>query len=256
VNRNNGYDSARAEYVLRLADNCLILAQRLCAWCGHGPTLEEDLALSNVALDYLGQARLWLSYAGELEPARRNEDELAFLRDASEFRNVLLVEQPFGDFATVQARLFLFESWYSLVLAKLGLSRDERIAGIAGKAAKEVAYHLRRSSHWMVRLGDGTDISNGKLARALQAEWPYVGELFAMDALDQDMLDRGIGCDLVAINEVWQSYLKNVLADAKLTQPDQSFSLQYGKQGTHSEHMVWLLMEMQYLQRAYPGAQW
>ncbi|AJK49485.1 1,2-phenylacetyl-CoA epoxidase subunit PaaC [Burkholderia plantarii] len=253
---HNGFDMGLADYVLRLGDNCLILSQRLCAWCGHGPTLEEDLALSNVALDYLGQARLWLDYAGSLHPVARGEDELAFLREAGEFRNVLLVEQPNQDFADLQMRLFLFDSWYALVLAALAHSRDAQIAAIAAKSAKENAYHLRRSSHWIVRLAGGTELSRAKLLRALDGCWEYTGELFEMDELDRAMLERGIGCNLADLHVKWQSYVKDVFDEAGIALPTGALRTQSGKRGEHSEHLVWLLMEMQYLQRAHPGAQW
>ncbi|GAB7537072.1 1,2-phenylacetyl-CoA epoxidase subunit PaaC [Burkholderia sp. 3C] len=253
---NNGFDTGLADYVLRLGDNCLILSQRLCAWCGHGPTLEEDLALSNVALDYLGQARMWLGHAGSLYPVLRGEDELAYLREAHEFRNVLLVEQPNQDFADLQMRLFLFDSWYALMLAALSHSRDAQIAAIAAKSAKENAYHLRCSSYWIVRLGGGTALSRAKLERALDACWDYVGELFLMDDLETLMFERGIGCDLAELRVKWRTYVDEVFAEAGLATPARGSLMQYGKQGQHSEHLVGLLMEMQYLQRAHPGAQW
>lgn len=253
----NDLDELRlADYLLRLGDNCLILSQRLCAWCGHGPTLEEDLALNGIALNYLGQARMWLAYAGSLGPVARSEDDLAGLRDAQEFRNVLLVEQPNVDFADLQTRLFLFDSWYGLLLASLTHSRDAKISAIAAKAAKEVAYHSRRSSHWIVLLGNGTDISRAKLERALDSCWNYVGELFLMDDLEKTMATHRIGGNYASLYPEWRAYISAIAAEANIALPVRAMRMHYGKQGRHSEHLVPLLMEMQYLPRAYPGAQW
>ncbi len=175
------------EYLLRLGDNCLILSQRLSEWCGHGPVLEEDIALTNIALDLLGQARFWLSYAGEVEGAGRDEDQLAFLRDSGQFRNVLLVEQPNGDYAITTARQFYFDSWHFHLLSALQKSSDARIAAIAEKAIKEVTYHLERSTDWVIRLGDGTDESHRRMQNAADELWMYTGELFEMDDLDREM---------------------------------------------------------------------
>ncbi|WP_374347101.1 1,2-phenylacetyl-CoA epoxidase subunit PaaC [Chitinimonas sp.] len=245
-----------ADYVLRLADNALILSQQLCAWCGHAPTLEEDLALSNVALDLLGQARLWLQYAGSQSVPPRSEDELAYWRDAQSFRNVLLVEQPNGNFADTQVRQFLFDSWHCLLLRDLSDSADKQIAAIAAKARKEASYHLRRSSEWVVRLGDGSALSHGYAQNALDHCWNHIGELFEMDALDQRMLGLRIGCDQAALHGEWLRYVQEVLAAANLQLPDSPPYLTGGKRGQHGEALVSLLMEMQYLPRTHPGAQW
>ncbi len=244
------------EYLLRLGDNCLVLSHRLSEWCGHGPVLEEDIALTNVALDLLGQARFWLSYAGETEGAGRDEDQLAFLRDAGGFRNVLLVEQLNGDYAHTTARQFFFDAWHHLVLRELALSRDERIAGIAGKAAKEVIYHLQRSTDWIIRLGDGTAESHRRMQAAMDSLWRYTGELFEMDEVDAAMHARGIGPDLAALHAPWLDLARRTFDEATLQLPDGIWMQRGGKRGQHTEKFGYMLAEMQFLQRAYPGAQW
>ena len=244
------------DYLLRLGDNALILSQRLGEWCGHGPVVEEDIALTNVALDLLGQGRLWLTYAGEVEGRGRDEDKLAFLRDAGEFRNVLLVEQPNGDFAVTMARQFFFDAWHHLLLAKLSDSTDERIRGIAAKALKEVTYHLRRSADWVIRLGDGTEESHARMQAAVDNLWMYTGELFEMDAVEEEMKQAGIGCDLAALGAPWMSEIGKVFGEATLEVPKQTWMQHGGKRGVHSEKFGYILAEMQFLQRAYPGAQW
>lgn len=243
------------EYCLRFGDTDLILSQRLGEWCGHGPVLEEDLALANVALDLLGQARLWLSLAAEVEGKGRDEDGLAFLRDAGQFRNLLLAEQPNGDYAHTMVRQFYFDVWHGLVLAALAESSDARIAAIAAKAGKEVAYHLRRSREWMVRLGDGTEESHQRMQTAAVALWPYTGELFAMDAVDTGMSRAG-GCDLEKLHPAWRGEVEATFARATLSMPEEGWMQRGGKQGVHGEKLGLLLAEMQFLQRAYPGAQW
>ena len=237
------------ELVLRLGDSSLILSQRLAEWCGHAPELEEDIALANVALDLLGHARFWLSYAGD-------EDELAFLRDAREFRNVLLVEQPNGDYAMTMARQFYFDAWHYLLLERLEHSTDARIAEIAAKARKEVTYHVERSSDWVVRLGDGTEQSHRRMQAALDELWMYTGELFEMDAVDEEMLRRGVGADLTALRAPWMECVGKTLAEATLRVPSGTWMQRGGKQGVHTEKLGYLLAEMQFLQRAYPNAQW
>lgn len=247
-------------YLLRLGDSPLILAQRLGAWVGKGPILEEDMALANVGLDLLGQARMWLTYAGEVESrfARkgRDEDELAFLRDGGEFRNLLIAEQPNGNFADTIARQFLFDSWHDLALDALSRSTDARIAGIAVKAAKEVAYHVERSSDWVIRLGDGTDESHAKMQAAVDNLWTYTGEMFAADADETRLVDAGIAAEVRLCAEPWRRHVDAVLAEAMLTLPASTHMQRGGKQGVHTEHFGYLLAEMQFLQRAYPGAQW
>ena len=245
------------DYLLRLGDTTLVLAQRLCEWVGKGPALEEDMALANTALDLLGQARLWLAYAGEVEGRGRDENQLAFLRDAHQFRNLLLVEQPNGSYADTIARQFLFDSWHLLLLQTLTRSADERIAAIAEKAIKEVTYHLRRSRDLVVRLGDGNDESHRRMQEAFDALWMYVGELFAADDVDAVLDAQAIASEVSALRAPWLAQLRETFAQATLTLPDPEAWMQKGgKQGRHTEHMGYLLAEMQFLQRAYPGAQW
>lgn len=247
----------RYEFLLRLGDNALILSQRLGEWCGKGPALEEDMALTNVALDLLGQARLWLAYAAESAGGDLDEDRLAFLRDAHEFRNFLLVEQPNGSYADTLVRQFFFDAWHAIVLRGLGESADPRVAEIAGKAVKEVAYHLRRSSDLIVRLGDGTGQSRRMMQGAVDLLWPYTGEMFAADAVDEAMVEAGIGVDLTNVRTEWLSYVREVMDEATLAMPSpDAWMHRGGKQGRHSEHLGHLLAEMQVLPRTHPGAQW
>jgi ring-1,2-phenylacetyl-CoA epoxidase subunit PaaC len=244
------------EYVLRLGDSCLILSQRLGEWCGHGPVLEEDIALTNFALDLLGHARFWLSYAAELEGAGRDEDQLAFLRDSGGFRNFLLVEQENGDFAETIARQFYFDTWHLAMLEMLRNSTDERVRAIAEKAAKEVRYHLQRSTDWVIRLGDGTAESKRRMQSAIDLLWMYTGEMFEMDAIDQEMLERGVGVDLSAVRDRWMEHVSRVLDQATLTVPAATWMQRGGKQGVHTERLGYILSEMQTMQRSYPGLQW
>lgn len=248
--------NAKFEYLLRLGDNCLVLSQRLGAWCGHGPALEEDLALTNVALDLLGQARLWLSYAGEVEGRGRDEDALAYGRDGYDFRNLLLVEQPNGHYGDTIARQFLFDAWHRHVLAGLCRSTDLRMAGIAQKGAKEVRYHLERSAHLMVALGDGTAFSHTRLQDALEKLWPYTNEWFEADAVDIACATEGWAPAAPSLAAPWHSSIQVVLARATLDKPGYTGHQRGGHQGTHSEHLGHLLAELQFLQRSYPGAQW
>src|SRR5215831_13568482 len=248
------------DYLLRLGDTDLILAQRLGEWVGKGPVLEEDIALTNVGLDLLGQARLWLSYAGEVE-ARfagkgRSEDELAFLRESGSFRNLLLVERPNGNYADTMARQFYFDQWHLLLLAALAGSRDQRIADIAAKALKEATYHAERSADWVIRLGDGTDESHAKMQAAIDELWMYTGEMFENDSTDQALAAQGIGCDASALAAPWREQVTAVLAEATLTLPSGVWMQSGGRRGVHTEELGQLLAEMQWMQRAYPGAQW
>jgi ring-1,2-phenylacetyl-CoA epoxidase subunit PaaC len=252
------------DYLLRLGDSDLILAQRLGEWVGKGPALEEDIALTNVGLDLLGQARLWLGYAGDVE-ARfcengRDEDELAFLRDGFEFRNLLLVEQPNGSYADTTARQFLYDQWHLLVLDALTRSRDLRIVEIAAKAVKEVSYHAERSADWIMRMGDGTAESHTRIQTAIDALWMYVGEMFTPDALELRLIEAGIAADTPALHAPWRQRVAAVLDEATLKVPEdgwmQGSGHRGGKQGVHTEHLGHLLAEMQFLQRTYRGAQW
>jgi ring-1,2-phenylacetyl-CoA epoxidase subunit PaaC len=244
------------DYLLRLADSCLILSQRLGEWCGHGPVLEEDLALTNVALDLNGQAQLWLGYAAEIDGKGRTEDQLAFLRDAHEFRNLLLVEQTNGDFAMTMGRQFYFDLWHSLLLKELLHSSDRRIREISEKALKEVQYHLRRSAGWVVRLGDGTEESHTRMQRAADELWQFTGELFDTDSIDEAIVQEKIGPDFRTLQIPWIDRVKSTFTEAALALPDSGWMQRGGKRGIHTESLGYLLAEMQFLQRAYPDAQW
>ncbi len=244
------------EYLLRLGDNALILGHRLSEWCGHSPALEEDLALSNVALDLIGQTQLWLNLAGEIEGKGRDADKLAYLRDGRDFRNVLLVEQPNGDFAATMARQFYFDAWHYLLLRELTGSKDARIAEIAAKALKEVTYHLERSQEWVLRLGDGTEESHRRMQAAMDDLWMYTGEMFESDAVDQAMARNGVGPDPSSLHEPWLGLMRSTAEEATLTLPQPGWAQRGGKRGIHSEHLGYILADLQFLQRAYPNATW
>jgi ring-1,2-phenylacetyl-CoA epoxidase subunit PaaC len=244
------------EYLLRLGDNALILGHRLSEWCGHSPALEEDLALSNVALDLIGQTQLWLNLAGEVEGKGRDADKLAYLRDGRDFRNVLLVEQPNGDFAVTMARQFYFDAWHYLLLRELTGSKDSRIAEIAAKGLKEVTYHLERSRDWVLRLGDGTEESHRRMQSAIDDLWMYTGELFESDEIDQAMAREGLGPDLATLHEPWLALVRATAEEATLSLPQPGWAQKGGKRGIHSEHLGYILADLQFLQRAYPNATW
>jgi ring-1,2-phenylacetyl-CoA epoxidase subunit PaaC len=246
----------RFEYLLRLADNALVSGQRLSAWVGHGPELEEEMAMANFALDYIGQARLLYSYAGEIEGKGRSEDNLAFLRDGMDFRNVLLVEQPNGDFAQTIVRQFLYESWYLPLLEALAHSTDERLVEIAGCAAREIRYHLHHARLWLLRLGDGTEESHRRMQRAVDLLYPYAHELFEADAIDEWAAETGLGPHPESMRPAWEHSVNAALEEATLKLPAAGWTAKGGKQGRHTEYLGYLLAEMQFLQRAYPGATW
>jgi ring-1,2-phenylacetyl-CoA epoxidase subunit PaaC len=248
--------TATVPYVLRLADTSLVLGQRLGEWVGHAPALEEDLALANIALDLVGQARLLLSYAGEIEGLGRDEDTLAFLRDGPEFCNVSLAEQPNGDFGQTIVRQFLLDAWQLELYEALSGSSDARLAGIAAKAVKETRYHLRFSAGWLVRLGDGTAESHARVAQALDALWRFTDELVTPDALDEEMAAAGIGPSLVTLRARWEERVGAVLQEATLQRPAASRYLWHGKRGVHTEHLGHMLAEMQHLPRTFRGAAW
>jgi len=249
--------NVKLEYLLRQGDNALILSQQLSQLCGKGPALEEDMALTNVALDLLGQTRMWLTYAGELEGQGRDEDKLAFHRDAHDYRNVLLVEQPNGSYAETMMRQFLFDTWHYFLMQGLLKSSDPRIAEIAEKSFKEVTYHLRRSGDLVVRLGDGSEISHAKMQAALDDLWMYSGEVFLYDAVDNAMVEQGIAPPADGLRAAFLEHVSEILAEATLTMPSPDAWMQRGgKAGRHSEHLGFILAEMQFLQRAYPGAEW
>jgi ring-1,2-phenylacetyl-CoA epoxidase subunit PaaC len=248
--------NSKFQYLLRLGDNCLVLSQQLAAWCGHGPALEEDLALTNVALDLLGQARLWLSYAGEVEGRGRDEDALAYGRDGSEFRNLLLLEQPNGHYGDTMTRQFLFDAWHQHLLAALSQSTDTRIAEIAQKAAKEVRYHVERSAGLVIALGDGTEQSHTRMQAAVNKLWPYTNEWFESDAVDAQCAAEGLAPAAISLAAPWHASVESVLAQATLVMPGYTGHQRGGKQGLHSEHLGHLLTSLQFVQRTYPGAQW
>jgi ring-1,2-phenylacetyl-CoA epoxidase subunit PaaC len=243
-------------YVLRLGDLSLVLGQRLGEWVGHSPALEEDLGLANIALDLIGQVRLLLSYAGEIEGRGRGEDEIAFLREHREYLNPVLVEQPNGDFGRTIVRQVLIDAFQLELYERTTTSTDERLAAIAAKAVKEILYHLRYSRGWLVRLGDGTEESHARVQSALEALWPYTVELFAEDELDRLMADNGVAPRLADVRAAWDLRIDEILAEATLKRPTDRPHAWHGKRGEHSEHLGYILTEMQHLQRSYPGARW
>lgn len=245
------------QFLLRQGDNTLVLGHRVSEWCGHSPVLEEDIALANTALDLIGQTQMWLGYAAEIDGDGKSADDFAFLRDIWDFRNVLLVELPNGDFGRTLMRQFLFDAYQSVLMGRLIKSSDDTVAAIAAKASKEVAYHVERSADTVVGLGDGTEESHRRMQAALEYLWPYVGEMFASDAIDAAMVDAGIAPDPASLRADYDALVGKVLADATLTIPDSQFAHKGGRSGyMHTEHLGHLLTSMQWLQRAYPGCQW
>jgi ring-1,2-phenylacetyl-CoA epoxidase subunit PaaC len=245
------------EYLLRLGDTALIQGQRLCQWCGKAPALEEELALMNVGLDLVGQARNWLEYAAELLNDGRDADHLAFRRDERAYRNLLLVEQPNGDYAVTILKQFLYDAWHLQVLTGLAQSSDERIAGIAAKAVKEVTYHLRRSGEWVERLGDGTEESHARMLAAIPEVWRFTVELTSADASEQRLCEAGIIPAVAEVAAAWQKTVSDTFASATLpVPPAPSYFYLDARKGLHSEHLGILLAEMQFLPRAYPDATW
>jgi ring-1,2-phenylacetyl-CoA epoxidase subunit PaaC len=243
-------------YSLRLGDTCLVMAQRLGGWCGHAPELEIDLALANIGLDLLGQGRNFLTYAAELQDEQLDEDKLAFGRDERQYHNLLLAEQPNGCFAETLMRQYLLDAWHVALFGRLAQSRDLQLAAIAAKASKEVRYHLRFSRGWLVRLGNGTELSQQKMQRALNSLWRFTGELFHADELEISLAEQGIAVDPRSLREEWEAEVFASLLAASLEKPQEAQYRTGGKQGLHTEHLGPLLAEMQYLQRAYPDLQW
>lgn len=244
------------QYLLRIGDTCLILAQRLGEWCGHGPVLEEDIALSNMALDLVGQARAVLTRAGQIEGRGHDEDQLAFLRDERDYVNVTLVELPRGDFAFTVVRNAMVATLLKLLWERLATSSDTELAAIAGKALKEARYHQQHAADWVVRLGDGTAESRRRTEAALKTLWRYTPELFVADAVDEAAHATGLGPRWADLQEAWTGEMAQILAAASLAPPNESAFRSTGKQGVHSEHMGFILTEMQYLQRSFPGGVW
>jgi ring-1,2-phenylacetyl-CoA epoxidase subunit PaaC len=245
-----------AEYCLRLGDSNLILAQRLGEWCGHGPILEEDIALTNICLDLLGQSRALLTYAGEAEGKGRTEDDLAYLREALDYRNVLLVEQPNGDFAQTILKQFFYSAYQYFLYDALKQSKDKMISALAEKSLKEVTYHLRHSSEWVKRLGAGTEESNQRINDALNELWIYTGDMFDMDEVDAALIKEGIAVDLNLIKVMWENKVKEVFTEAELTIPESTFMIRGSRTGKHTEHLGYILAEMQVLHRQHPQATW
>ena len=256
VRPDRALNEALLRYVLRLADTSLILGQRLGEWVGHAPALEEDLGLGNLALDLIGQARLLLTYAGQIEGRERDEDALAYLRDAPEFFNLALAEQPNGDFGSTIVRQWLIDSWQLQIYTGLQESADSRLAAIAAKALKETRYHYRFSSGWLVRLGDGTTESHERVQRAVDNLWRFTSELFAPDEVDERMASAGIVPPLSAQAARWSAGVDEDLRAATLKRPATQPYPWHGKRGVHTEHLGYVLAEMQHLQRTYPGARW
>jgi ring-1,2-phenylacetyl-CoA epoxidase subunit PaaC len=246
---------ALQDYLLRLADSNMILGQRLCELCGKGPAIEEDLALMNVALDLVGQARNWYEYAVKLIDDGRSADDLCFLRDAHDYRNLLIVEQPNEDYAVTMARQFFFDVWHYFTMKSLANATDEHIAGIASKAIKEATYHLRRSSEWIKRMGDGTEESHRRIQDAFDLLWRFTGELITPDDTDHAMFEAGIGPDPEQLRQDWIGLVNDVAAQATLKVGEEdAWMYMGGKSGIHTEHLGFILAEMQFLPRAYPDA--
>jgi ring-1,2-phenylacetyl-CoA epoxidase subunit PaaC len=243
-------------YVLRIGDSCLIHGQRLAEWCGHAPVLEEDIALTNIALDHIGQARMLLTLAGQTEGQGRDEDTLAFFRPERDYRNVAMLELPNGDFARTVLRCFLWSSFLGVLWAALAESSDEQLAAIASKSLKETRYHERHTGDWVVRLGDGTDESLRRMTQALAELWPYTVEWFAADEVDADAAASRLGPSWDRLKPAWLEKVLPVLREARLAVPPDSPFLSSGKRGLHTEHMGYLLAEMQALPRTFPGAKW
>jgi ring-1,2-phenylacetyl-CoA epoxidase subunit PaaC len=245
------------EFLLRTGDNTLVLGHRLSEWCGHAPVLEEDIALANIALDLIGQTQMWLNLAGEIEDEGRSADDLAMLRDIWDFRNFLLVEQPNGDFGQTLMRQFLFDSFHVLQLEALSVSSDERVAAIAAKSVKEARYHVDRSKDTVIALGDVTEESHRRMQSALDLLWPYVGEMFESDAVDSALAEGGVAPDPASLRGAYDASVSDVIRTSTLIRPVNDFAHTGGRTGfRHSEHLGHLLTQMQWLQRAYPGASW
>lgn len=243
-------------FILRIADNNLILGHRLSEWCGHGPILEQDIALTNIALDLVGQSRNYYQLAAEIKGEGATEDDFAYLRDVYAFKNVLLTEQPNGHFGETMTRQFFFDVFNFYFTSELTKSSNEQLAAIASKSLKEITYHLKFSSEWMIRLGDGTEESHAKMQQAVDDLWMYTGELFLADELDREMAENGVGVKLEKIKPYFDKKVAEILTQATLTIPETGWMQKGGKTGQHSEHLGFILAELQFLQRAYPGAKW
>jgi len=244
------------DYCLRLADTSLILGQRLGEWCGHGPILEEDIALTNISLDCIGQARGFYTYAAELESSGKTEDDYAYLRDEREFKNLLIVEQPNVDFAQTIMRQFLVSAFQYYFFDALSNSSDKTLSALAAKSLKEVSYHLRHSSAWVIRLGDGTAESKMRMEKAIDELWLYTGDMFDMDETEKSLAEKSIAVDRNKLKSSWDKKVQEVFSEATLNVPQEVFMISGSREGKHSEHLGFILAEMQSLHRAHPGAQW
>jgi len=253
---NSQTKTALVNYSIALADDSVILGHRLSEWCSNGPFLEEDLALTNVSLDFIGRARMFYAYAAELEDKGRSEDDIAYLRDCREYRNLLINELPNGDFAFTMARQLMIDVYDIGFFSELVRSKDAMLAAIAAKAIKESRYHLRRSEDWIKRLGDGTEESHERTQAAFNELWPYFPEMFFMTDEEQGLVDAGIAVDRSKLEENWTSTTHAILKEATLSVPADDLNINGGREGNHTEHLGFLLAEMQFLQRAYPGQQW
>ncbi len=244
------------EYLLHWGDNSLIMGQRDGEWCGHGPILEQDIALTNISLDLFGEARNIFSYAAKLKGDDHTEDSIAFLRDVLEYKNVLLVEQPNNDWGYTIAKHFFYDNFHYFLCSELSKSNDKQIQAIALKSIKETAYHAKWSNEWVIRLGDGTDFSKQKIQEAINDLWEYTHELFIPSAIEQSAFELGFGANLEDVKIQWERKINAILEEATLSIPETKNIQKGGKIGRHSEHLGFILTEMQYLQRAYPGAEW
>jgi len=244
------------DYTLHLADNSLILGQRNSEWCGHGPVLEQDIAITNISLDLIGQARNFYQYAAMLIGNDATEDSLAYLRKENEFKNCLLVEQPKGDWAQTILRQFFFSQYQYLLFQQIQNSKNEQLAAIAEKSLKEITYHLRWSSEWVIRLGDGTEESHNRMQKAIDEFWKYTEELFEAASYERQVANDGTGIDISKLKDQWMTKVKEILSEATLTIPGKTSMQEGGKEGKHTEHLSHILSKLQYMQRTYPGCEW
>ncbi|BBB29093.1 1,2-phenylacetyl-CoA epoxidase subunit PaaC [Neptunomonas japonica] len=248
--------AATLEYATRLGDDAVVLGHRISEWVSYGPFLEEDIAYANVSLDYVGRARMFYTYAAELADDGRTEDDFAYMRSDRDYRNLLLLEMPRGDFAYSQVRQLLADVYYSLVLPKLAQSKDERLAAVAAKSVKETKYHVRRSRDWVHRLGDGTEESHKRTQKAVDQLWGYTHEMFDMDETEQLLADNGIGVDVSKLRDQWHKEVSAILTEATITVPEDSWAVRGGRTGYHTENLGHMLTQMQIVHRSHPGCQW
>ena len=244
------------DYTLHLGDNALILGQKNSEWCGHGPVLEQDIAITNISLDLIGQARNFYQYAAQLKNDGSTEDTLAYLRDSREYKNCLLVEQPNGDWAQTILRQFFFSAYQYFLYQELQTSQEEQLAAIAAKALKEVTYHLRWSSEWIIRLGDGTEESRNRMLNATNGLWMFTGELFIASCYELQVVNESVGVDVTALKTKWEQRVKEIFTEATLLVPEKVFQRTGGKEGIHTEYLGYILADLQFMQRAYPGCEW